>query len=270
MKDHNVCKFSNVSSGDLICAELVYENTEVQATPASSDRYILGFVVNGNGILHQGIQAHPLCTGNLFFVQKNSRFSICFEGEHAYFYISYYGRRADELTDRFGLSEGNCVFEIADNYEKLKTFAFHCMERANAENTDILGECALLYFFSHLNIQKRQQPNLLSDMILITNQSFTEPQFSLGVLSDRMGYDPKYLSFFFKKNKGIRYSQYLRDLRIKRSVFLMEQGLTSIKNIALLSGFSDALYYSKIFKKEIGKTPKEYLSFLEKKDDAKM
>lgn len=77
-----------------------------------------------------------------------------------------------------------------------------------------------------------------------------------------MNYDSKYLSFYFKKHKRICYSEYLRDLRISHSLFLMEQGITSIKNIALLSGFGDALYFSKVFKKVTGKTPKEHIAFL--------
>ena len=75
-----------------------------------------------------------------------------------------------------------------------------------------------------------------------------------------MKYDAKYLSFYFKKHKHICYSEYLRDMRIRHAVFLMEQGLTSVKNIALLSGFGDALYFSKVFKRVMGKSPKEYMS----------
>jgi AraC-like DNA-binding protein len=42
-------------------------------------------------------------------------------------------------------------------------------------------------------------------------------------------------------------------------VSLLEHGIDSVKNVALLSGFSDPLYFSTVFKKDIGISPKEYM-----------
>ena len=39
----------------------------------------------------------------------------------------------------------------------------------------------------------------------------------------------------------------------------MEQGVASVKNVAILSGFEDALYFSKVFKQAEGITPSEYI-----------
>ena len=93
----------------------------------------------------------------------------------------------------------------------------------------------------------------------LTQKSFTDPDLSMSVIADELKYDPKYLSSVFKKKKGIPYTQYLRELRIKHAIFLMEQGVVSVKNVALLSGFSDALYFSKIFTAAEGISPKAYI-----------
>jgi transcriptional regulator GlxA family with amidase domain len=57
----------------------------------------------------------------------------------------------------------------------------------------------------------------------------------------------------------VAYTQYLREQRIKHAIFLMEQGVVSVKNVAILSGFSDALYFSKIFTASVGVSPKAYI-----------
>ena len=57
---------------------------------------------------------------------------------------------------------------------------------------------------------------------------------------------------------GIGYAQYLRNLRIKHAITLFENGIDSVKNVAFLSGFSDALYFSSVFKAELGMSPAEY------------
>ena len=97
---------------------------------------------------------------------------------------------------------------------------------------------------------------------MITDEKFTNADFSLSYLASQLGYDAKYLSFLFKKKKGITFTQYLRDLRLRHAIFLMEQGVANVKNTAILSGFDDALYFSRIFKQYTGHSPKEYIENL--------
>ena len=73
-----------------------------------------------------------------------------------------------------------------------------------------------------------------------------------------VGYNAKYLSHFFKKEFGMGFAEYLRLLRINHAVILLENGVTSVKNVAALSGFSDPLYFSRVFTAAIGIPPKEY------------
>ena len=260
MTRDNICKFSDIKSGDLICSSFVYESTGAQSELSISERYIIGFVTDGGGKLHQSGADFPLKKGYAFFIQNGSSFKIISNGELAYFYVSFYGRRAEELAERFALCDSNCTFDLSKNYEELTSFALNCLQRANGQNTDLLGECGLLYILAHLDSHGNESPDLLSLITTLTTQNFDRADFSLSTLSEMMKYDAKYLSFYFKKHKHICYSEYLRDMRIRHAVFLMEQGLTSVKNIALLSGFGDALYFSKVFKRVMGKSPKEYMS----------
>ena len=262
--ENNICRFSEVISGDLICSDFVYEKNAAQANETFTKKYILALVTGGSGVLSYGEGCYPITAGNAFFISQNSYFSVAETDSLAYFYISFYGRRADELAERFALSSKNCIFDLAEHCESLTAFLFDCINKVSNEKTDILSECALLYLIAHLDGKKRAANPLLNSIIEITNKNFTDPSFALAALSRELNYTAKYLSFFFKRNKGVCFNEYLRSLRIKHSVFLMEQGITSIKNIALLSGFSDSLYYSKIFKKEIGASPKEYIDSLSK------
>ena len=63
---------------------------------------------------------------------------------------------------------------------------------------------------------------------------------------------------------GIGYSEYLRSVRLKYAITLLDHGIDSVKNVALLSGFTDPLYFSNAFKKEIGVSPKEFIIKLNK------
>jgi AraC-like DNA-binding protein len=270
LSKNNICLFSQVLSSDLICTNFVYEKTDIQAQKSRAETYLLGFVTEGKGTLTQDGVGYPITCGDAFFIQRGCPFSIEREGVLRYYYISFYGRRADELVLRFGLSPDACVFSLADRYDALTEFAFDCLKKANSQNTDLLGECCLLYLLSHLDTQASTVRDLLNNIVTVTNTNFTDPHFSLRELAGQLNYDAKYLSFYFKKNKGIRYSEYLREKRIRHAAFFMEQGITSVNNVALLSGFTDVSYFSKGFKKEMGCTPKEYIARLarEKKTDS--
>ena len=125
-------------------------------------------------------------------------------------------------------------------------------------------------FFTNFCAQHCNAPtkknDLLAKIVKITNEQFTRADFSLSAPAEQLGYDAKYLSSFFKKHKGMAFTAYLRELRIRRAVFLMEHGVESVKNVAVLSGFQDPLYFSKVFKAVIGQSPTEYIKKLHKQD----
>lgn len=57
---------------------------------------------------------------------------------------------------------------------------------------------------------------------------------------------------------GLSPVEFIRDIRIKRARQLMESGEYNISTIAYMTGFNDPKYFSKCFKKTIGKTPTEF------------
>lgn len=60
------------------------------------------------------------------------------------------------------------------------------------------------------------------------------------------------------ENFGMGITDYIRSLRIKKAVDLLETTRLSIKEIACLVGIDDYNYFSKVFKKETGFTPRDY------------
>ncbi len=258
--ESNICKLNLNRSSDLICRNFVLETGAAHAVPVQYEYYLLGIVINGEGVLQQGEHTHTLEMGRLFLVMRDQPFSICSDGSLQYCYITFLGRRADELVERVDINMNACVLQ---SEEALDAFWLNALHRANEGNIDLLAEAVLLYSMAQLKPDQRPQNDLVTKMLILTNDRFTEPGFSLVVLGEELGYGAKYLSSLFKKKKGIAFTQYLRDLRVRHAVFLIEQGVVSVKNIAILSGFDDALYFSKIFKQYVGSSPKNYIESLQ-------
>ena len=259
MAGQNICKFSEIRSSDLICTNFIYETASKQAVDTRLEQNLLGVVAEGKGVLIQGGQEYELMPGDIFYIRRGVCFRIIFEDGGSYLYISFQGRRAVEIMKRATLNEDAGVFDCRGERDRLVAFGMECLDKADGGNLDIFGEAMLLYLFGHITVSKKQGDRLLSDIITLSGDHFTEVGFSLGKLSEMLGYAPKYLSFYFKKKRGIGYAEYLREMRLDHAVFLIEEGVECVKNIAMLSGFSDALYFSRVFKKSKGISPSEYV-----------
>ena len=258
----NICRISNIRSGDLICTEFVYE-TEIMKTERSlNNSYLVGFICSGDGRFYSGKKEYSLKRGSVFFVPKNGEYRLDFNENCTYFYISFFGRRGDEIVDRTVFAKGVSAADLSSVSENIIEFALGAIKKVNDNNLDIFGESVLLYLLGHVVGEDGNKGDLMSAIISATNEHFSSHTFSLSTLADILGYDAKYISSYFKKKKGMCFSEYLRDIRIRHSVFLMEQGVVYVRNVAILSGFSDAMYYSRGFKAVMGVSPSNYIKTL--------
>ncbi|MCR5324555.1 MAG: helix-turn-helix domain-containing protein [Lachnospiraceae bacterium] len=81
---------------------------------------------------------------------------------------------------------------------------------------------------------------------------------TLDDLSMAVNVSSYYLSRIFKENTGENFIDYLTRLRIERAKELLATTTYSMKEIGIMSGYSDPNYFSKTFKKNVGVTPTEY------------
>ena len=72
------------------------------------------------------------------------------------------------------------------------------------------------------------------------------------------GYHPFYVSQMLKKKLGITLKQYVIAYRLRTARSLLETTEKTTAEIAELTGFTDASYFTKTFKSTFGQTPKDY------------
>ena len=253
----NVCKFNPNRSGDLTCLHFIYEANGAQAAPGRALRHAVHLVTEGEGVYTCEGREYPVSAGHVFFLPEGAEFSVTPVSALKYCYISFYGRRAEEYLQRLCISPKHCVFA---GYERLIPFWMEANALAEEGNIDILCEAVLLYTLGVLRPQRRTQNTVADRMVTLTQDRFTDPDLSVSALAEQLGYDAKYLSSLFKREMGIPYTRYLRELRLRHGAFLMEEGVVSVKNVALLCGIRDALYFSKLFSAAYGMSPREYMA----------
>ncbi|MDR3264085.1 MAG: AraC family transcriptional regulator [Clostridiales bacterium] len=92
-------------------------------------------------------------------------------------------------------------------------------------------------------------------------ESFGDEDFDIGVYMRTLPLSAEYLRKLFIKETGISPLQFLTKIRLdnaKKLLAAMSTNRLQIKEIAHMSGFPDALYFSRLFKKHFGQNPSGY------------
>lgn len=90
------------------------------------------------------------------------------------------------------------------------------------------------------------------------DNNYMNDELSLLVVADAVGLSPSYLSTQFKKKYGQNLSEYLVEARITHARELLCCTSKMIYEVAYDVGFRDYRYFSQIFKKYTGQTPRQF------------
>lgn len=258
MRDFDICKFPTSSFlGTLTVNCFVMEsNLEVMKTPSKLKQHCMILVSKGEGKFYFDNSLIPFTAGSLVFGFEGETFTTDCDKDVVYMYIKFSGNRAEELFRRFNITHLNRNF---NGFDGLIPLWNESLCRASEQTIDLASESIILYTFSRLFNSNEQWNGLISSIIDIVEKKFDDPDLTLNVIAKQLSYNSKYISHAFKQKMGISFSEYLRSVRIKFAISLFDHGIESIKNVALLSGFYDPLYFSTVFKKSVGMPPKEYI-----------
>jgi two-component system response regulator YesN len=123
----------------------------------------------------------------------------------------------------------------------------------------------LSVFFNLMFQSQKDTPPLPKSFPLVEQvEQFLKKNFrdaiTLQSLSQEFGLVPNYLSVLFKREKGLTPGEFLMEFRIKEAKRIMdEQPHLLLKQVAGEVGYSDQLYFSRVFKKLTGQSPTEYV-----------
>ena len=81
---------------------------------------------------------------------------------------------------------------------------------------------------------------------------------SLHTLAELLGISPGYLSTLFRQETGKTVTDFVTEKRMDHAAQLLRSSTLQIQTVALYCGISDVNYFSKLFKRHHGITPREF------------
>ncbi len=261
----SICNFIPIqnNTGALRVVYFVYE-TEFTTLkqPFLQPVYTLHLVTQGNAVLKRYDQSFELHKGSLFLFSPGVPYEIEGGEDFQYAYISFTGSSVNTLLENLQIETDTPVYE---SHEQLIDFWLTSISRITETNAAILTESVLLHTLSFLCAAPRDagtaqnSKNQFSTMVDYIENHFQNPDMSLKLLSTVFSYTEKYISQQFKKNMNTNFKTYLNTLRICHAQALIKKNVTSVSHLAYLCGYSDPLYFSKVFHRMTLCSPTEFM-----------
>ncbi len=162
----------------------------------------------------------------------------------------------DRLTDGLGLFPSGAP----SIREALYTLAV-----LNEEHTPVSGDTASSYAYSMLvklrsaHVSRQYDfPALVEAALAIIQREF--PYLAgLDELACRLQVSKSHLARSFSLKTGISPGKYIVRVRIEHAKLLLQEPDVTVTYVAMASGFSNANYFSKVFRRETGMSPTEYV-----------
>lgn len=229
--------------------------------PKRREYHFIHFVKDGKGTLE--------IEGHTFHIHKNQCFIVPANEVSLYYadktdpwkysWIGFLGIQSNRYVEQL-INNGNFVLDIAnaEKYERkikniisLPSNSLASALKITGITYNILGN--LIEEVSPSNIHTNNSIAMLAKRYMDLNYY---DSIQIKDIADFLNINVNYLSTVFKKEFKVSPKKYLMDLKIKKAEKLLSTSSNSIKIIANSVGFTDALAFSKVFKRYTGYSPK--------------
>ena len=79
-------------------------------------------------------------------------------------------------------------------------------------------------------------------------------------IAEELHFNPQYLMRTFKAKSGLSIMEYITQTRLEYAKQILRDTDLPIKSVAMMVGYSDYAYFTRVFRKETGRTPSVYRS----------
>ncbi len=181
-------------------------------------------------------------------LQNISRIYSQIEAEY-----DWYAAPANPVTRLSLLSE---CYEEANHKLSLQYLAWR-----NAEDTPVNEESAKPVketAFEYEENSEERSSTMLKKVLEYIDEKYTDENFSLNDAANAANVSPNYFSAVFSQEMNMTFVEFVTKKRMDKAKKLLRQSKLSTADVAAEVGYKDPHYFSSVFKKTQGCTPREY------------
>lgn len=106
--------------------------------------------------------------------------------------------------------------------------------------------------------EKPDSSLVIWEMQKAIQERFSSPDLDINMLARELSMSPVYLGRLFLEQTGMKVTDYIQEKRLRFACEQLQHSVSPVKEIARLSGYRDAGYFNKVFRRSMNMTPGEY------------
>lgn len=240
-----------------------------QKTESVLDDYALIYCLTGKGQCRTQNGSINLRSNQFMLLSPNEFYSYEADPTHPWeiYCLHFNGSMIHELSTTFDLKKlafpTNIVFQ-SQMLDSWKEITSRLSNGFSDENIAYANLC-LYRFISFFLFPNQGQKNLTEvdqhcqlDQSMSFMKANVHKRLSVEEIAENFKYSPSHYSVLFKQKTGLSPIEYFIRLKIQHAGELLTGSDLIVKEIAGKVGYDDPYYFTRIFKKVTGKTPREY------------
>lgn len=237
---------------------------------SESDQYILLYCVDGEGWVNAEGKIQKLSRGEVVILPRGKAHSygsnknnpwtiywIHFDGSMAAYFAEGLEKpflisagQDSRIEDRLALFE-DIYTTLKNGYSKINldysvTVMFH-----------FLGSLKFMSAFRSSLSGRQSQRDIVEDAIHFMRENI-QRQIKLEEIAQYTNYSVSHFSILFREKTGYSPLNYFNQLRIQAACHHLDFTDLKINQIAMMTGFDDQFYFSRLFSKTMGCSPVSY------------
>ncbi len=232
-----------------------------------NDFHIL-YVTKGNCYIEKENSIITLDENDIFIYYPHEMQMYSFE-ENISYWIHFSGYEVENLLLQLNLTAGKHRLDEFNNISALfnsiqKEYSTYSIIKdetnQKAKISKIKNGGLLIELLSKIRLYINQIDNKeISSKFIDNVNRFPEKNFDIDFYAESENLSRSRYNYLFKQETGLSPKQYLINSRIAKSEWYLKHTDLNISQIAENVGYTDALYFSRIFKKKNGVSPINYL-----------
>jgi AraC-like DNA-binding protein len=237
--------------------------------PAVRDYYLIHYIYSGRGFFRHGNTTYYLEKGQGFLISpfETTYYQADSKDPWHYCWVGFSGKKALFYLLQANLSSDNPIFTYrSDDYLKNCILSMIDSDKSPiGRETKQLGH--LYLFLTRIiesalpiktSVSDDTRKNIYTKKVVEYIAKNYSRKITISEICTNIGLDRSYMGSIFKDCLNTSIQQFLLDYRIGKACSLMTNTTLTIGDISRSVGYDDPLLFSKMFKKCMSKSPKEY------------
>lgn len=234
--------------------------------PVVRNRYLIHHVVSGKGRYTVDQHTYEIHEGDTFIIYPNKVVSYVADESDPweYYWVGFGGVDVKSLIAKTDFSPEHAVIHTQRG-EELKEILLSIYHSSGGEFYRHIAMVGYLYLFLSVLIACSEKKEEEVDILQVYSKKAVDfisenygTRIAVADIASHLGISRSHLYRVFMKYTGASPQSYLERYRIKQGSILLEQTSLSVSEVANSVGYEDPLYFSKVFKKWMHCSPKEY------------